>query len=158
MINTKKIIRKVMGKNKITDEMVEKELLKRGYKEHEQEEDDEFVYGKVCEEHGVEITETWETGCECYIYEESTADGYSVYVAAHDPNRVSISEDVHYYESELADCVVEAFNNAYDGSSIYIESPSEDYVIDGMHQLYRDLMEKETEKVINELIDKGYEE
>ena len=147
-----------MGKNKITDEMIEAELLKRGYKEHESQTDDTFVNKKVCEEYGVEITENWENGCEFYIYEESTADGYSVYIAAHDPNKISINEDVHYYESNLTDAVVEAFNNAYHGSSIYIETPSEDYIIDGMHQLYNDLMEKESRIIINELIDKGYDE
>ena len=158
MIKTKKLIRKVMGKNKITDEMVEKELLKRGYKEHTSLEDDDYIFKKVSEETGITIVDTWEDNCQHYIYEESTADGYSVFISAHNPNKICINEDVYYYESDLAECVVEAFESGYHGSTVYIETPSEDYVIDGIHQLYNDLMETETRKIIHELIDKGYDE
>jgi len=40
---------------------------------------------------------------DCMIYNESSADGYDLYVCTNDSRTPSISEDVHYYEHGLAD-------------------------------------------------------
>ena len=40
-------------------------------------------------------------------YEETTADGYSVYVVTHDMNNVCVSEDVYYYESDIPSAIME---------------------------------------------------
>ena len=38
---------------------------------------------------------------DCMIYEESTADGYSVYICSNDNKYPNICEDVYYYDHDL---------------------------------------------------------
>ena len=40
---------------------------------------------------------------DCLIYEESTADGYSVWVCTNDSRNPVLCEDVYYYDHDLAD-------------------------------------------------------
>ena len=40
---------------------------------------------------------------DCMIYNESSADGYDLYVVTNDSRYPSICEDVHYYDHGLAD-------------------------------------------------------
>ena len=39
---------------------------------------------------------------DCTIYNESSADGYDLYVITNNPNHVSVCEDVYYYDHDLA--------------------------------------------------------
>ncbi len=39
---------------------------------------------------------------DCTVYNESSADGYDLFVITNDTKRVSICEDVYYYEHDLA--------------------------------------------------------
>ena len=39
---------------------------------------------------------------DCTIYNESSADGYDLFVITNDTKRVSICEDVYYYDHDLA--------------------------------------------------------
>ena len=56
---------------------------------------------------------------DCTIYEESTADGYSVYVLTNNTRNVSICEDVYYYDHGLADAFEEEVQ--YGSQCFYIE-------------------------------------
>ena len=156
MNNIKTIIRKVMGKNVITEELVAAELKKLGYDISLPQ--TSYVRKKVCEEYGIKITDEWSDNCNWFIYEENTADGYSVYVSTHDTNKININEDVFYYDSELSDCVISAFENSYDCATIYISDPHEDYVRDAMYQMFTDLSQKAEKDIINDLIEQGYAE
>ena len=44
---------------------------------------------------------------DCMIYNESTADGYDVYVCTNDSRHPSICEDVYYYDNDLANAFSE---------------------------------------------------
>jgi hypothetical protein len=44
---------------------------------------------------------------DCLIYNESTADGYDVYVCTNDSRHPSICEDVYYYDNDLANAFSE---------------------------------------------------
>lgn len=39
---------------------------------------------------------------DCTVYNESSADGYDLFVITNDTKRVSICEDVYYYDHDLA--------------------------------------------------------
>ena len=52
--------------------------------------------------YGLKIDENAYQNADVYAYEETTVDGYSVYVVTHDMNRVCIPEDVFYYDTEVA--------------------------------------------------------
>tara|TARA_Y200000002_G_scaffold327609_1_gene290778 strand:+ start:749 stop:1225 length:477 start_codon:yes stop_codon:yes gene_type:complete len=40
---------------------------------------------------------------DCTIYNESSADGYDLWVVTNDPRNPSICEDVHYYDHDISD-------------------------------------------------------
>ena len=91
------------------------------------------------------------------FYEETTADGYSVYVATEDVNNVSICDDVFYYESDrfskLEDAVI-------DGLTIYIdEYEMGDYGLqDQIERLYQRYYSNMIAEVEQDLIEEGYEQ
>ena len=51
-------------------------------------------------------------------YTESTADGYELFIVTMDDQNPSINEDVHYYDSDVAEQVME---NLEQGYSVYID-------------------------------------
>ena len=78
---------------------------------------------KIEKHFSIEITDTWANDYSHYIYEESTADGYTVYISTDDPvNAPDINENVFYYDNDLAAELVTAIvdNKIESGSKIYI--------------------------------------
>ena len=71
-----------------------------------------------------EIVDQFDKG-DFKVYSESTADGYEVYVATHDDQNPSINEDVHYYDSDVAEQVM---GNLEQGYSVYIDDINYTYV------------------------------
>ena len=68
---------------------------------------------------------------DCRVYNESTADGYDVWVVTNQPNHPIICEDVYYYDHDIADAVREQIR--YGDESFYIdECVYEDCYIDDM--------------------------
>ena len=57
--------------------------------------------------YGLKIDENAYNNADVYAYEESTNDGYSVYVVTHDMKSVSICEDVFYYDNDVAEAIME---------------------------------------------------
>ena len=93
----------------ITEELIDKRLEAHGVKfdiEH-----DEAL--KAIEEHyEFKLTDNWNGTPDYSIYTETTADGYEVWVATSgDGRNVCINEDVHYYENDLSDRLVEAMTD-----------------------------------------------
>jgi len=64
---------------------------------------------------GLTITDSFDTGCDLYCYDESTVDGDDVWVLTHSLNDINICENVYYYESDLASAVMEEIQ--YNGGS-----------------------------------------
>ena len=64
---------------------------------------------------GLTITDSFNDGCDLYCYNESTVDGYDVWVLTHSLKDINISENVYYYESDLASAVMEEIG--YNGGS-----------------------------------------
>ena len=59
----------------------------------------------------------WEKA-DVKVYSETTADGYELFVVTFDDQNPSINEDVHYYDSDVAEQVME---NLEQGYSVYID-------------------------------------
>ena len=57
-------------------------------------------------------------GMDYQCYNESTADGYEVYVLKPTNEEIVISEHVHYYDSNLAE---ELFEVLLEGQTVYID-------------------------------------
>ena len=143
----------------ITDELIEERLTMKGFSEQDSH-DEEHVMDAVCKHFDLTLTDTWKPNLDFYIYEESTADGYTVYVGTHDPDKMIVSEDVYYYDNELTSLLVQAVIDADHGDAeIYLSAlhDHESWIQDAMNELYVDLYELYVEEITNELIDEGYQ-
>jgi len=73
---------------------------------------------------------------DCTIYNESTADGYELFVVTNNPNHVNICEDVFYYEHDLTqrfnDHVRWGDETFYICEYIYEDCYFEDYMANDM--------------------------
>ena len=85
-----------MSKKLITDELINERLEVKGFGE-KQIEDEDLAKESVLKHFSVEFTDDYSDNADFYIYEESTADGYSVFIATYDQNRVNVNENVYYY-------------------------------------------------------------
>ena len=64
---------------------------------------------------GLTITDSFDDSCDLYCYNESTVDGYDVFVLTHSLKYINICENVYYYDSDLASAVMEEIQ--YNGGS-----------------------------------------
>ena len=139
----------------LTEELIEQRLAEKGYPmTHDEGMTYEFMLKKVCEYYDAEISEDWNDNADFFIYSESTADGYEVYIATNSPSTPSINEDVYYYDSDLASTLEDAL---IDGARIYVDYLQDDYVREAAESAYDYLYERLIEETENELIDEGYE-
>ena len=141
-------------KKQITDELIEEILNKTKFNEQDSH-DEDHIKKVVLDHYDSEITDDWNVSCDFFIYEETTADGYSVYVATYDQRSISVSEHVHYYDNNLGDELRQAI---CEGIKIYIDDVQQYYVQDVIRDLYIILSKKKEEEIIDQLIDEGYEE
>ena len=144
-----------MSKKILTQELIEQTLAEKGYPlTHGEGMTYEFILKKVCEYYDAEISEDWDDNADFFIYSETTADGYEVYIATNSPNTPSINEDVYYYDSDLAGLLEDAL--IY-GARIYVDYLQDDYVHEAAESAYDYLYERLIEETENELLDEGYE-
>jgi hypothetical protein len=145
----------------ITEELINERLEAKGFGD-KQTEDDEVARTNVLNHYGVELTSDWTSRASYYIYEETTKDGYSVYVATDDTNNISVCEDIYYYDSDLADALEEQIKYSNGDEDypeiIYVDDLYQDFIDGAIENLFVYLSEKFEEEVINELIDEGYEQ
>ena len=135
-------------KNKfITDELITQRMEDKGWIEGC---DDEHAKKQVLEYFECEITDNWQNP-DFSIYEESTADGYSVWIATDDDKSINVNEDVYYYENQLTDVLYEAIP---DYNNIYCDNY--DFVEDAITRHYEDLLCRMEDEVVDELLDEGY--
>jgi len=151
-----------MNKTKyITDKLINERLEAKGFGD-KQTEDDEVAKTNVLNHYGVELTSDWTSRASYYIYEETTKDGYSVYVTTDDTDNISVCEDIHYYDSDLADVLEEQIKYSNGDEDypeiIYVDDLYQDFIDSAIENLFIYLSEKFEEEVINELIDEGYEQ
>ena len=143
-----------MSKKIITDELITSELEKQGYFEYHDMEETK-VWNLLQAHYDCEVDDQWRNKhYDFYCYEETTADGYSVYIATHDPDSICISEEVHYYENDLQKEIEQAIT---DGGSMYIDDLDAHYFMDAVESCYDDMMEKLKNDMEEQLINKGYE-
>ena len=135
-------------KNKyITDELITQRMTDKGWIEGC---DDEHARNQVLAHYECEITDQWQNP-DFSVYEESTADGYSVWIATADDKSINVNEDVYYYENELTDVVYEAIP---DYNQIYCDNY--DFVEDAITRHYEDLLCRIEDEIIDELLNEGY--
>ena len=143
------------------DKKLEEKMISKGFGEKDSH-DEEHVRKVVCKHFDLTLTDTWSTGCDHYIYEESTADGYSVWVSTHDVNgNICVSENIFYYDNDLATEFKQAiYDNDHGDVNIYLSMLHDgDYWIqDTIQDIYLELVELYTDLCKDELTDEGFDE
>ena len=149
-----------MNKTKyITEELINERLEAKGFGE-KQSNNEEVAKQNVLDHYGVELTDNWTAKAEFYIYEETTKDGYTVYVATNDTDSISVCEDIYYYDGDLSDVLEEQIKYSNGDEDyrevIYVDDLYQDFIDQAIENLFIYLAEKFEEEVVAELIDEGY--
>jgi len=144
-------------KKYITDKMVEAEMIKRGLPTTEGNED--VIQKAVLDYYDVEITSNYTQSADYYVYTETTADQYEVFIATHDDRNICVNEHVHYYDTNLATELEEAITGG-GMCTIYVadEFIDEYWYSDMFNEIYQSICEITEQEIKDILIDEGYEE
>ena len=149
-----------MSKKLITAELINERLEVKGFGDY-QANDEDLAKESVLHYYNIEFTDDYSSSADFYIYEESTADGYSVFVATHDQNVVNVNENVYYYDSDLGDALIDyiKYSNGdeEDPEIVYVDDLNQDFIDNAMIQLFEYLSERFEEEIIDELTSEGYE-
>ncbi len=141
------------------EEKLEQKMIEKGFGEKDSH-DEDHVRKVVCKHFDLELTDDWSNDCDHYIYEESTADGYSVYVSTPDGNgNICVSENVFYYDNDLAQEFKQAIrDNDHGDAKIYLSMlhDGEYWIQDAIQDIYLQLVELYTDECKDELEDEGY--
>lgn len=78
------------------------------------------------------LTDEWTDKADFYVYEDTTADGYSIWVATSTPNNVNLNDDVYYYDSDLDDVWDEILKK---GGLIYTDDLESYLLINALEKL-----------------------
>ncbi len=145
----------------ITEELINERLEAIGFGD-KQSNNEDVAKQNVLDHYGVELTDNWTEKAEYYIYEESTSDGYSVYVCTDDTSSISVCEDINLYDHDLSDKLEEQIKYSNGDKDypeiIYVDDLYQDFIDQAIESLFIYLAERFEEEVINELIDEGYEQ
>jgi len=144
----------------ITDELINERLEAKGFGDKQADQPWE-ARKSVMDHFDIFFTDRWTDKADFYVYPESTSDGYEVWVATPDIRSISLSEDVHYYDSNLGEPLEEfiRYSNGDNDfpSIIYVDDEEAHYIDYAIEQLFYYLAERFTEEVTDELINEGYE-
>ena len=104
----------------LTDELIEAAMHELGFSEKQISEQNSNFTQLVLDHYGSSYSDSWEQQ-DLYVYEESTRDGYSVWICTHNPNAICVNEDIFYNDSssQIIDEVQDAIRN---GGSIYCDA------------------------------------
>lgn len=148
-----------MSKKLIIDELINERLEAKGFGD-KQSEDEDLAKESVLKHFGIEFTDDYSSSADFYIYEELTADGYSMFIATHNQNSINVNENVYYYDSQLGDALEEyiKYSNGDENNPeiIYVDDLHQQFIDEAIVQLFEYLAERFEEEAIDELKDEGY--
>ena len=123
-----------------------------------QEPTQEKIIEAVKKYYGLTIDENAYGSADVYAYEETTADGYSVYVVTNDMNSVCINEDVYYYESDIPEAIMEQINYSNGQCVLYADQYFLDdiYFDDVLLEAFQETADKIYDNITNDEEDYGF--
>ena len=84
---------------------------------------------------------------DCRVYNESSADGYDLWVVTNQPNHPIICEDVYYYDHDIADAVREQIRYGdetfYIDECIYEDCYIDDMLVEVFNEFVEDIIEND---------------
>ena len=119
----------------------------------------EKIIDAVKKYYGITIDENAYQNADIYAFEETTADGYSVYVVTHDMKSICVSEDVYYYDSDVAEAIMEMINYSNGHATIYADQYFLDdiYFDDVLLEAFQEIADKIYDEIMNEDSDYGFD-
>jgi hypothetical protein len=146
-------------KKYITDEIIEKEMIKLGFPtDGDKIQDEEFVQAAVLKYYDVTITSDYTQNADYYVYPETTADGYEVFIATYDDRNISVNEHIHYYDNNLSTELEDAIRSSGGYCNIYVAEDFTDeyWYSDMFSEIYQSICEIQEQEIKDILIDEGY--
>ena len=119
----------------------------------------EKIIEAVKKYYGLTIDDSAWQSADVYAYEETTVDGYSVYVVSHDMKNVCICEEVYYYDSDVAEAIMEMVRNCNGHCTLY----ADDYFLDDIYfddclmEDFQEIAEKMYDEIANDEGDYGFD-
>ena len=109
--------------------------------------------------YGLKIDENAYDSADVYAFEETTADGYSVYVVTHDMRSICVSEDVYYYESDVPSAIMECITNSNGYCTLYADQYFLDdiYFDDMLLEEFAEIAESIYDEIMNEDSDYNFD-
>ena len=109
--------------------------------------------------YGLKIDENAYQNADIYAFEETTADGYSVYVVTHDMSSINVSEDVYYYDSDVAEAIMEMINYSNGDCTLYADQYFLDdiYFDDVLLESFQEIADSIYDEIMNEDSDYGFD-
>jgi len=122
------------------------------------EPDQDKIIEAVKKYYGLKIDENAYDSADVYAFEETTADGYSVYVVTHDMRSISVSEDVYYYESDVPSAIMEHITNSNGYCVLYADQYflDEIYFDDMLLEEFAEIADKMYDNIVNDEEDYGF--
>ena len=120
----------------------------------------EKIIEAVKKYHGIKIDENAYQSADVYAYEETTADGYSVYVVTNNMDSVCIPEDVYYYESDIPSAIMEHIEYGNGHCTIYADQYFLDdiYFDDVLLEAFQEIADKIYDEIMNyDEVDYGFD-
>ena len=97
--------------------------------------------------YGLKVDENAYDSADVYAFEETTVDGYSVYVVTHDMKSICVSEDVYYYDSDVAEAIMEMIRYSNGYCTLYADQ----YFLDDIY--FNDMLLEEFSEVADKIYD-----
>ena len=111
---------------------------------------------KVVKEHfNFRIDDNAYNSYDIAAYTESTADGYEVYVVTNDMQSININEDVYYYESDVAQAIIDEIIGYGGGDTVVY---ADQYFLDEIYfdDAMADLFVENIDDILAEAEEEGY--
>ena len=112
-----------------------------------QEPTQEKIIEAVKKYYGLKIDDNAWQSADVYAYEETTVDGYSVWVVTQDMKSISVSEDVYYYESDIPSAIMELVTNCGGYCTLYADQ----YFLDDIY--FDDMLLEEFQEIADQIYD-----
>ena len=119
----------------------------------------EKIIEAVKKYHGIKIDENAYQSADVYAYEETTADGYSVYVVTGSMDNVCIAEDVYYYESDIPSAIMEYIDYSNGHCTLYADEYFLDDICfdDMLLESFQEIADKIYDEIMNEDSDYSFD-
>ena len=119
----------------------------------------EKIIEAVKKYYGLKIDDNAYDSADLYAYEETTADGYSVYVVTYDMRSICVSEDVYYYESDVPSTIMDCITNSNGYCTLYADQYFLDdiYFDDVLLESFSEIAESIYDEIMNEDSDYNFD-